>query len=224
MRSRCATTTSAASTTSIRSPIVGIIEKPLGKSNPSGQPRDRVRVEYDGIESTDLFAGRRDDLIDVESTPMSSTLTVYTGTGQNTVRVSPTAQTLDTLFGSLSVNGGGTDKLAVDDRASAGFAPYILTSANVVRGPRVMAHTKVENIVLWVNPNGNPIAANAIAPGTTAVVYGNTGNDTLTANAPAGMVQFLGGPVSARRGSSARRPRTPSPSGRCHEAHRGNQR
>jgi hypothetical protein len=56
-----------------------------------------------------------------------------------------------------------------------------------------MAHTKVENIVLWVNPNGNPIAANAIAPGSTAVVFGNTGNDTLTANALAGVVQFWGG-------------------------------
>jgi CubicO group peptidase (beta-lactamase class C family) len=173
--------------------LIGIIEKPLGKSDPSGQPRDRVRVEYDGIENADLFAGRKDDVIEVESTPMLSALTVYTGTGQNTVRVSPTAQTLDTLLGSLSVNGGGTDTLAVDDRASAAFAPYILTSANVVRGPRVMAHTKVENIVLWVNPNGNPIAANAIAPGTTAMVFGNTGNDTLTANAPAGVAQFWGG-------------------------------
>src|SRR5262249_39219553 len=91
------------------------------------------------------------------------------------------------------VDGGGTDTLAVDDRASAAFAPYILSATNVVRGPRVMAHSKVENLVLWVNANGNPIAVNSIAPGSTAMVFGNTGNDTLTATAPAGVVQFWGG-------------------------------
>jgi hypothetical protein len=63
-----------------------------------------------------------------------------------------------------------------------------------VRGLRVIAHTRVENVVLWVNPNGNPIAVNSAAVGSNTVVFGNTGNDTLTANAPAGVVQFLGGP------------------------------
>jgi CubicO group peptidase (beta-lactamase class C family) len=173
--------------------LVGIIEKPLGQSNPSGRPRDRVRVEYDGIEDAGLFAGRGDDVVEIESTPMLSSLAVHTGTGKNNAFVSPTAKALDTLLGALSVNGGGLDSLAVDDRNSAAFAPYILSAGNVVRGPRTVAHAGIDKVTLWVNANGNPIAVNSIAPGSTAVVFGNTGNDTLTANAPAGLVQFWGG-------------------------------
>ncbi len=75
------------------------------------------------------------DVINLERTIAALPVTIQLGTGTNTVNLSPTAQSLDTLQGAVTVNsGGGTDTLNVNDQANhADQQTYTLTATSLAR-------------------------------------------------------------------------------------------
>ena len=72
----------------------------------NGPSVDRVTtINYGGLADLTLYAGAMPNVINVEGT--SAPTTVSAGAGNQQVTVSPSAESLDTIAGPLTVNGGG---------------------------------------------------------------------------------------------------------------------
>lgn len=191
-----------------------------GRLNKLGLSPDvaALDVAYDQIEHTELRTGAGDDTIGVIGAPRFNQLSVYAGAGKDridvestplfagpmiiggeagddVVRVSPTAQDLGNLRSPLSIEGGeGQDAVAVFDTLSGYGAPYGLDSSSLTRGVSAgVAYQTIEELEISLSNASNTIAVGATAPGTTVTIYGNAGDDALTAAGLASALSFVGG-------------------------------
>lgn len=197
--------------------LVGRLNK-LG-SNPSDR---QPNVIYDQIERTELhtgagadtitvvaapqfnqvsvFAGLGMDQIDVESTPLfAAAMQIFGEGGLDSIRVSPIAENLGNLRSLLSVDGGSgvaaeLDTLTIGDTLSGNVAAYTLGGSSLTRpGSAGVAFGTVEHLVVSLSNAANVMTVSATVAGTTVVIRGNAGNDTLTASNLASSVFFVGG-------------------------------
>jgi hypothetical protein len=79
-----------------------------------------------------LDTGGGNDLVNIEATAPGVAVTVDLGYANGTVNISPSAKDLDTIQGSVSVNGGtGADVLNIDDQNDPYQVRYSITSSTV---------------------------------------------------------------------------------------------
>src|SRR5262249_5803798 len=100
-------------------------------------------IGYDHITSLVINGGKYSNHIAIESTPATTAVTINTGSGTNVLSVSPNAQNLNDIAGSLTINGqAGQNTLIVNDQSNADSyylnpwqAPYTfsLTSTSLSR-------------------------------------------------------------------------------------------
>jgi hypothetical protein len=84
------------------------------------------------VTSITYYGGDADDTIDVERTSAAIPVTLYLGTGTDTVDLSPSAHLLQNIQGGLNISGGlGTDVLNVNDQANTAATTYSMTTSGL---------------------------------------------------------------------------------------------
>jgi Ca2+-binding RTX toxin-like protein len=155
-----------------------------------------IAISYDTVESLSLNAGVGDDSIFVRATAAGTPVTVNATFGNDALHVGSFANTLDTILGAVTVQGGPhlvSDSLTIHDEGSAAGHTYTVTDTQVVRlgGPTVSYGT-VESLVL--NAGSAIDTVNVYSVGTPPVTI-NAGDqdDTIVVGHPAnGLLEVLG--------------------------------
>src|SRR5262249_17766777 len=127
-------------------------------------------VAFDSnVQGLTLQGGSGNDTYNIESTSSSTPVAITTGAGANTLNVSPTARSLGTIQGNLSVSGGiGGNALVLDDQANSADSTYSLVGSTVSR------------------TGSATISYNSLI--SSLVLNGGGGNDTYNLNGlPAGL-------------------------------------
>lgn len=138
------------------------------------------------------------DTINVESTAATAPLILYVGDGSASVHVSPTAQTLDGIKGSITVHGiGELTSLDINDQADALNHAYTLTSSTVTRtGAAQITFDNIGTFIVNAGAANNAITIQSTAAGTNATVNGGNGNDTFNIGSTANKLDGILGPLA----------------------------
>jgi autotransporter-associated beta strand protein len=152
----------------------------------ANNPFDRLVGSFDvtRVTSVSVTVQDTDNTINIEDSVAGVPVTVNLGTGNNTVNISPFAQTLNTIQADVTLNpGGGSVTLNVDDQqARVLLAQYTLTSSSVGRGTGTIFYSGVDTLTLNGGASAvyNVLGTEAFANGTTTTV--NTGAGFATVN------------------------------------------
>jgi hypothetical protein len=132
-----------------------------------------------------LKTGTAADDIRVQSTPANVAVTVRSGGGGDRVLVGSPNRTLDTIGGTVTVDGGGGKAvLTFDDKNASGSQNYLVSFSLIVgnflvRGSKSFVYRNVGTMILNSSDHGNSISVNAVGDATTQINAGG-GNDTIT--------------------------------------------
>ncbi len=100
----------------------------------SDQHPNTITINYSDVQRITVNGGGGDDAYTVQSTPSGTRVNVKAGSGNNTLVISPTAESLGTIQGSLSVaGGGGNNTLIIFDDDFATTVTYSITSSTIAR-------------------------------------------------------------------------------------------
>jgi hypothetical protein len=94
-------------------------------------------INYTGpsVSNLQINGSNGDDTVNVDGTALGTATALYLGHGSNTVNVGPTAQSVTSIVGRLTVNGEGTTSLVIDDQADTSSRVYTLTPSSVTIAP-----------------------------------------------------------------------------------------
>jgi hypothetical protein len=106
--------------------------------------------------STALYSNNGGDVVNVEATTGPLTVNLPAA-GNPTVNVSPKAQNLDAIQGSMTVAGQGVGTLFLGDQAAPVADSYILTASSLSR-PKFggLTYSGISNLTVNAAPNGDP--------------------------------------------------------------------
>jgi hypothetical protein len=137
------------------------------------------------VSSTIINTGNGDETVNIEGTLPGRPVTVNLGDGTNTVNLSPTAQNLSSLAGTVTINGGaGSDTLFLYDQGMNGNASYAITSSTVARpGMSTVIYSSLANVVLDTSNGTDTISVQSSPAGTALAVNGGSGSNTLVGSA-----------------------------------------
>jgi hypothetical protein len=97
--------------------------------------------------------------------------------------------TMDLIRGPLSVVGGGSASLTLDDSGStAADAPIVTATAVAGLGPVPVSYSGLANLAVRLGGGNNDVRAAATAAGTATTVVGGNGDDAFAVRADAGQV------------------------------------
>ena len=103
---------------------------------------DPVTIGYSNVQVVTLY-GPVSGAYDFEGTPPGTLLTVYLGAGPNDITIAPGAS------GSLSLVGGGTGALTIDDSAESDPAVYTITASTVqVNGAAAISYAGFQSLAI----------------------------------------------------------------------------
>jgi hypothetical protein len=172
---------------------------------------DHADINYDGVDSVVIEAASAGNIFDVQDTPAVSTTTIDTGDGANTVSVerisspleldfgagadtaniTPTGQNLDAIHALLTVNGGGSTNLSVDDQQNPYASTWTITNGEVSRSHSFSSTTSGTTVTTTIDYSnlsslttnggfgGNTIAVKSTAAGTSTTVNSGNGVDNV---------------------------------------------
>ena len=197
-------------------PLFGRVNKLVAAGEPNlNVIYDQIENTYlhadDGINEIDInaapwynrvhvYAGGGNDKIDIESTPQfEKYMYIYGEEGADAIRISPDAQNLDNIHAMPIIHGGDgapteQDYLAVYDNLSGSTSPIRIFNDQLWRdGAPLITYNTVENMSVSLSNQDNTIDVDNALPGTNISIYGNFGDDSLTARNIESDVTFFGG-------------------------------
>jgi hypothetical protein len=129
-----------------------------------------------------------DDTLNIERTMRTLrpvAVTVNLGDNNNTVNLSPMAQDLSNLVGTVTINGGaGTDTLNLFDQESTSNSNYTVASSNVAAsGMAPVTYHNLAALTLNASNGTDTISAPSTPAGTAVTINGGSGTDTLVGSA-----------------------------------------
>jgi hypothetical protein len=112
--------------------------------------RGAEQIWYDTIEGLLLYAAPNDNYIHVDSTPLGTATVVNAGAGNDSFLVTDPSGDLQSLGGSLTVNGqAGTDTMSMLDDVYAFSGTYTVTSTSLARaGAPTTTYSSLESLYI----------------------------------------------------------------------------
>jgi hypothetical protein len=107
----------------------------VGRFDPANNnTADMAPIDYTTIHQLTLYAGTGNNVLGVLGTAAGTSTTVTGGGGNDTFTVGSAAQTLDTISGPLTLNGGaGSSSLTVNDQGNPGITTWTRTPGRLVQ-------------------------------------------------------------------------------------------
>jgi acrosin len=139
-------------------------------------------INYTSVFSLTLNGGSGGNTINVQANPA---LTVNAGAGNNTVNtinVGSATNSLDSILGTVSINGqGGANVLYVNDQGTITAQTYHVQTAipSIQRGQALVAYSGMSILVLRAGSGGNTIDVLGTLAATPVTVYAGALNDTV---------------------------------------------
>src|SRR5262249_29205792 len=100
--------------------------------------------------------------------------------GTDAVNLSPTAGNLNTLQGSVTINGPDTTTVTCNDQSNSAAESYTITYTTVARsGSALISYAGVGILVLNGSSGGNSFIVHSTASGTSTTLKGGGGSNTL---------------------------------------------
>jgi hypothetical protein len=157
-------------------------------------------VSYTNTTTLNLSGGSGNAIYNIERNG-SGVTTVTAGAGNNAFNLSPTAQLLDNLQGTLNLNGGaGTNTLNVNDQNDPNADTYALSSSSLTRtGSGVVNYSGLAALNLAGGFGGVTYNIGSTALGTSYSVVGGAGDDLFYVGA--GDLSTIQGALSVDGGS-----------------------
>ncbi len=155
-------------------------------------------VNYSSISSLHVYAGGGNDTIRVNSTPSGTEVFVYGDAGNDTIRAGNQDLSAN-LRNSVRVFGGtGTDTVVLDDRNGGNaLTNYVLQPTWFTQdGYSGLVHqTEIETVSLQTTNQASNIHVRGTLPGQSVQINGRNGNDSLFVHSTAAnsTVGFIGG-------------------------------
>ena len=136
-------------------------------------------ITYSSPNHVNLYDGSGNNIGNIESTAVASPLTVWGGNGNETFNVSPTAQNLDTLLSSVTINAvAGPSTLNVNDTKNAQANTWTLSTKTVFTEGFAGTYDTIVRSG-WSSELDFEAPLSGIDKGTgKLVVNGGNGNDT----------------------------------------------
>jgi len=149
-----------------------------------------AEVEYSSssLKSLVLDGGSGSDTFNVEAVGSGTPVAINTGEANDTVNIGNTSNTLDTIQGPVTVNGGNTDTINVNDQGSTTGHTYSLasstsnsvTTTTLTRsGAATLTFSSVEKVVVNAGRGPNTFTASSITPSPAVAFNGGSGSSTL---------------------------------------------
>jgi hypothetical protein len=126
---------------------------------------ETVQFDPGWIKEIVINPGNGNDTIKIDKTFNSGPVIVNLGSGNNAINLSPSAQDLDNLAGSLTINGGaGSNTLVVNDQRSSSNESYTLTSSTLARsGTGKITYNHIADLTLNTSNGTNTITVQSTA-------------------------------------------------------------
>ena len=133
------------------------------------------------VECLVLNCGRAADTVKVRSTSPRTGVTINGGNGNDIFAVGSVSNSLDDIFGPLTINGGGDyDVLNINDQGDATANTYGVTSNTITRkGGVSINYATVEKLVLNCGRAADTVKVRSTAVTTPVTINGGLGVDTF---------------------------------------------
>ena len=139
--------------------------------------RTMIPARFQQCTST---SARRRTRVNLTGIPSGTSVTIYAGSGTNTVTIAPTAGSLANLAGSLKIIGAGTTDLIVDDSLDAVGETYTLTDSTLAStGSGTIGYSNLNTLTLKAGTHADVINIRSTTPGTITTVAGGGGSDAI---------------------------------------------
>jgi hypothetical protein len=167
---------------------------------------DSIQFNPGVVTAIVVDGGDGNDTINVEKTPAGVPVTVNLGAGTDTVYVSPTAQLLQNVGGTVTVNGGsGTGSVTIDDQLDTLPAQWTVTGTGVMailNGglTESINYAGLKGVTINDGTGGDSFSVQSTAAGTATTIQGRAG-DTVNVG-KSGSVQGILGPLTVAGGNA----------------------
>jgi hypothetical protein len=141
-----------------------------------------------------------DNTIAIQSTGSGAPLTVNEGTGHDTVSVGD--GDLDAIQGPLTVNGGVTDSLLLNDSSFISPRTFTVTASTVAWGGPTLDYSGVGSVTLQGGTGGNTFTVLATPVSTVLSIVGHGSGDTLVGSNASNLFALLGANMGVLFGSA----------------------
>jgi hypothetical protein len=166
----------------------------------TGFGMDATGIAYTGMANLNIALGSGGTALTVASTPAAATqitggnagdniavqsttgpLTIHTGTGANTIAV---GDLLSAIQGAVTIDGGGTDSLTLDNTADTTSETGTMTASQITglgMGTGGMSYSGISQLEIDLGNGNNNFTIAQTSAATT--LLGGTGNDTVNVQA-----------------------------------------
>jgi hypothetical protein len=133
------------------------------------------------VNSITVNSRTGNNTINIERTVAGRPVTINLDSGTDTVNLSPTAQNLSNLAGTVTVNGGsGTGTLVANDQGTSTARTYTLTSSTLVRsGAATITYNNLAGVTVNTSNGSDTVTVQSTSAVTAVTVNGGTGTNTL---------------------------------------------
>ncbi|MDA1231018.1 MAG: hypothetical protein O2856_09610, partial [Planctomycetota bacterium] len=190
--------TNAATTTTVNAgggdDIVNVTSTSSNTTINGDAGADGITIDSSNATLT-VNGGSENDTINIHA--VSASAVVHTGTGTNTVNVGsaslPAAGNVNAINGLLSVTGGGTDTLNVNDTSDSADNTFLLTTSRLTGlgmaggdASKGITYNSIESLRIALGGGTNTGNVQSTLSGTTTTISGGTGTNTVNvgSNAP----------------------------------------
>jgi Ca2+-binding RTX toxin-like protein len=139
-------------------------------------------LTYSNIAGLTLNAETGNNTININSTAATTPVTINDDSGSDSVNLSDGVQAngLDNLAGAVTVNGGGSDLVNLNDQSATFSDTYTITSSSVSR-PFFggLTYGSVAGLTLNAETGNNTIDINSTPAGTAVTINDDAGSDTV---------------------------------------------
>ncbi|MEM7311846.1 MAG: hypothetical protein AAF497_01715, partial [Planctomycetota bacterium] len=144
---------------------------------------DNSPIRVSSVERTSLFAGKGDNVINVDGFIPTVELVVDAGNGTDTIKVTPTIVSPGTSVGQILVSGGldsNNDSLNILDEAAQNVGPYLITDESVERSDAMpVAYVDIEQLRLSVDRGANMVTVASTSADTAVSIETGAGDDEV---------------------------------------------
>ncbi len=166
-------------------------------------------IGYASEGAVNLYGGSGNDTYNVDGTPSGTALAIAGGSGNDTFNVSPTAETLGTIQGDLTVaGGGGTNTLNINDQNSSASDTYTLASSSAAAssvartGGPTIDYSSEGAVHLYGGSGNDTYNVNGTSAGTAVAITGGNGTNAFNVSPTARTLGTIQGNLTVLGGGS----------------------
>jgi acrosin len=151
------------------------------------------------ISSIQVLPGGGANTVNIEHTLAGAPVTISDSNGSDVINLSPSAQFLDTIKGSVTINGDGLDTVNLADQGTSFSDTYTVTNSTVTRPFFAgLSYSGIANLTLSAETGSNVINVSSTASGVQTTVNTDGGGDTVNVEHTTGALTVnLGGSSDA---------------------------